>query len=67
MLTGKSAAQDDIWGGQQPAIGYEVRIPASTLLSDQGLDAGITYRGQLYVGSTKSNLGSKKPVQWLIR
>jgi hypothetical protein len=67
VLTGKSVAQNDIWGGHQPAVGYEVRIPASTLLDERDLDAGIAYRGQLSIGAPKSSLSGKQRVKWLIR
>lgn len=66
-LAGQSAPQDDIWGGKQPAISYEIRIPASTLLGERDLDAGISYRGQLSIGPPKSNLSGKRRVSWLIK
>lgn len=66
-LTGRSAPQDDIWGGKKPAVSYDVRIPASTLLDERDLDAGISYRGQLSIGPPKSNLSGKQRVSWLIK
>ena len=66
-LAGQSAPRDDIWGSKQPAISYEIRIPASTLLDERDLDAGISYRGQLSIGPPKSNLSGKRRVNWLIK
>jgi hypothetical protein len=67
VLTGKSMPKNDIWGGTQPACQYEVRIPASTLLADEDLDAGIAYRGQLIVGMPRDATGRTRTTTWLYR
>ena len=67
VLTGKSIPKTDIWGGNEPAAQYEVRIPASTLLGDQDLDAGIAYRGQLSIGLPRDAAGKTRRTKWLIR
>ena len=67
VLNGKSTQQTNIWGGTQPATQYDIRIPASTLLDDRDLDAGVAYRGQLTIGSPRDTTGKTRETHWLIR
>jgi len=67
VLSGKTKPYTDIWGDNNPIQIYEVRIPASSVLSTSDIDAGISYRGRLMLGSSSKGEGAPSHLHWLIR
>ena len=67
VLSGKTKPYTDIWGDYNPTKIYEVRIPASSVLSTSDIDAGLSYRGRLLLGTKSKGEGTPSHLHWLIR
>lgn len=64
-LRGKTSPHTNIWGNKIPNMIYEVRIPASSVLSPIDIDTGINYKGQVTINTSSEE--TKPLLYWLYR